>query len=96
MFNKKHRPESIEKMRQAKIGKGLGENNSMFGKKHTDEWRKQHWSDLSGGNHFNYGKDAFTKGRVWMNDSTKSKMIKPELVNEMLGQGWAAGRLPTK
>jgi hypothetical protein len=94
MFNKKHRQDSIQKMRDSKLGKGLGKDNPMYGKTHTQEWCNNHSAMLSGENHFNYGKPAFNKGRIWMNNAVISKMIKTELVDEQLSQGWAKGRLP--
>jgi group I intron endonuclease len=39
MFNKKHTPESIEKMK-ANIGDRFGENNPFFGKKHSEQSKK--------------------------------------------------------
>lgn len=94
MYNKKHRPDSILKMKLAKVGKGLGENNPMFGTKHPEEWRTNHSAGMSGEKHFNFGKEAFNKGRVWMNNKTQSKMIKTEEVAMLTEQGWTRGRLP--
>jgi len=94
MYNKKHRPDSLLLMRQVKLGHGIGQENPMWGKTHPEEWRKNHSAALTGEKHFNYGKDAFTKGRVWMNNTIQSKMIKPEEVLAMSEQGWSKGRLP--
>ena len=33
-----------------------GEKNGMYGKKHTDEWKKQHSADMSGEKNPNFGK----------------------------------------
>lgn len=73
-----------------------GENNPMYGTKHTDEWRKAHSEGMSGEKHFNYGKPAFTKNRLWMNNQSISKMIKPDQIDQHLREGWIIGRLPKK
>lgn len=93
LYGKNHRADSIQKMRDAKIGKGVGKDNSMYGKEHPAEWRAAHSAKMSGENHFNYGKPAFNKGRVWVNNTTTSKMISPEQLTEFLDNGWAKGRL---
>lgn len=91
---KYHSPESRKKMSESKKGKNTGENNPMFGKVHPKEWREQHSKRLQGSNHFNFGKPAFTKGKVWVNNSVVSKMIDPNLLGNFLNQGWIKGRLP--
>ena len=80
-------------MSARKKGKTVNEKNGMFGKKHTNQWCENHSAALSGEKHFNYGKEAFTKGRIWMNNSSQSKMVKPENVQCQIDQGWIRGRL---
>jgi hypothetical protein len=94
MYGKKHSEESCRKMSESKKGKYTGDKNGMFGKKHPPEWREQHSKRLSGENHFNFGKPAFTKGRVWINDSVISKMATVEDAAILITQGWVKGRLP--
>lgn len=66
----------------------------MAAKRHTKDKDLEHSKKMSGINHFNYGKPAFTKGRTWMNDGAKSKMIESSLVSVYINQGWSTGRLP--
>lgn len=69
-----------------------GENNPMFGKRHSQE-RKKHQSDcLSGEKHFNFGKPSFNKGKIWINDGKISLMIKITDLNEY--PNFKKGRLP--
>lgn len=93
-LGKCHTEESRKQMSESKKGKGVGKDNPMFGKVHPKEWREAHSKRLSGENHFNFGKDAFNKGRVWVNDSSVSKMIDPSLLPNFINQGWTKGRLP--
>lgn len=92
MFGKRHSAESRLRMSQSKIGRSSGGDNPMFGKKHTPEWRAEHSKKLSGSDHFNYGKPAFNKGRIWMTDGTISKMIMPVDVAAFVSLGWIIGR----
>jgi group I intron endonuclease len=39
---------------------------------------------------------AVCKGRVWMSKNGKTKMVKPELVDEKILEGWSIGRLKVK
>lgn len=93
-LGKYHSEESRKKMSESKTGKKLGADNPMFRKTHPQEWRDAHSKRLSGENHFNFGKPAFTKGKVWVNNSVVSKMIDPTLIDVFLIQGWVKGRLP--
>lgn len=94
MYNKRHSAESIQKMKDVRVGKGKGADNSMFGKTHTEDWRKEHSASMSGEKHFNYGKPSFCSGRIWVNNSTISKMVNPDSLSELLSSGWSKGRLP--
>lgn len=85
--------EKASELRELRRKQTIGENNPMFGKKHTDEWRAQHSEGMSGSNHFNFGKPAFTKGRVWINNCLVSKMVSPGDVDALLTSGWKKGRL---
>ena len=66
----------------------------MFGITHTEEWCKNHSAAMSGKNHFNYGKDSFVKGRIWIHNTTSSKMIQPIELADYIAIGWSKGRLP--
>jgi len=93
-LGKYHSAETRKQMSEVKKGKGVGKDNPMFGKVHPREWREAHSKRLSGENHFNYGKPSFVKGRIWVNNSSISKMIDPSLLPEFLNNGWSKGRLP--
>jgi len=93
-LGKYHSIESRQKMSECKKGKNTGAENHMYGKVHPQEWRDAHSARLSGENHFNFGKDAFTKGRVWVNNSIESKMASPDDVPLLIANGWVKGRLP--
>jgi hypothetical protein len=93
-LGKYHTAESRKQMSENKKGKNVGPDNPMFGKLHPQEWREAHSARLSGENHFNFGKPAFTKGKIWVNNSIVSKMIDPTMLNELLNAGWVKGRLP--
>jgi hypothetical protein len=93
-LGKYHSNESKELMSRAKIGKNCGKDNHRFGKKHTKEWCRNHSEGMSGKNHFNYGKDSFVKGRIWIHNSASSKMIQPEELDNYITDGWLKGRLP--
>lgn len=92
MFGRKHSEESIKRMSEVKIGKQAGELSPMWGTTHTEEWKAAHSEKMSGTNHFNFGKPAFTKGRTWMHKGTESKMVHPTDVPSFLSNGWSAGR----
>ena len=66
---------------------------NMTAKRHTVEKDLEHSAKMSGSNHFNFGKPAFTKNRIWVNNSIKSKMIDPNTLDEYLSLGWHKGRL---
>lgn len=68
-----------------------GNGNPMHGIPRTIEQKIHQSKLLSGENHFNFGKPAFTKGRVWINDGTKSRMVSEDTILE---RGWKKGRLP--
>jgi hypothetical protein len=91
MSGKCHSNESRQKMSLSKKGRFTGEKNPMFGVKHSEEWKASHSSKLSGENHFNYGKPAFNKGRIWVNNGEKSLMISPDSLDQY--HGWVRGRL---
>lgn len=93
-LGKYHSEESKIKMSKSKKGLQTGEKNPMFGKIHPKEWREEHSKRLSGENHFNFGKPAFTKGKIWVNNSIVSKMVDPDLVPNFINNGWNRGRLP--
>jgi len=93
-LGKYHSEESRKQMSEIKKGKKIGSDNHMFGKVHPQEWRDAHSKKLSGENHFNFGKPAFTKGKIWVNNSIVSKMVDPTLLSELLDTGWVKGRLP--
>lgn len=108
-FGKTHSPETLKKisrlgkyhtaeskalMSRVKVGKNCGKDNPMFGKKHTEEWCKNHSAAMTGENHFNYGKDSFVKGRIWIHNTNLSKMIQPAELTDYLADGWSRGRLP--
>lgn len=93
-LGKYHTAASRKQMSESKKGKLSGKNNPMFGKTHPSEWRKLHSERLSGNKHFNYGKPAFTKGRIWINNHIISKMIHPMQLQVFLTQDWIKGRLP--
>lgn len=65
----------------------------MAKNRHTPEKDRAHSKKLSGQNHFNYGKPAFTKGRKWVNNGSISKMISPTDLDSYLSSGWVNGRL---
>ena len=92
--DKFHTEESRALMSSVKVGKKTGKDNHMFGKAHPKEWRDNHSDKMSGENHFNYGKPSFVKGRIWMNNSVISKMIKPFELDNYTDNGWLKGRLP--
>jgi hypothetical protein len=66
----------------------------MAANRHTAEKDLEHSKKLSGSNHFNFGKESFTKGRVWVNNSFVSKMVERSQLTALLSQGWTIGRLP--
>jgi hypothetical protein len=65
----------------------------MAKNRHTPEKDRQHSEKMSGSKHFNYGKPGVVKGRIWINDSAKSRMIDPSDLDLFLNRGWARGRL---
>lgn len=73
-----------------------GDKNPMFGKAHDEAWRTRQSACLSGDKHFNYGKPAFNKNMIWMNNGLATKMVREADVMAMLDQGWVRGRLPKK
>ena len=85
--------ERAEKLKSMRSKRFSGCSNPRFGTKHSAERNKKHSECLSGKNHFNYGKPAFTRGRKWMNDGTQSKMIPPSQISDLLTKGWSLGRL---
>lgn len=93
-LGKYHTAESKALMSKVKVGKNCGKDNPMFGTKHTEEWCKNHSVTMSGENHFNYGKDSFVKGRIWIHNTTLSKMIQPAELTDYIIDGWSKGRLP--
>lgn len=93
---RQHSEESKLKMKLAKIGTNRGDKNPMYGKFHTTEWKINHSKKLTGANHFNYGKPAFNKGTVWMNNGDKSKMIPNQEVTNLINDGWSMGRIRIK
>lgn len=93
-LGKYHTTASRKQMSESKKGKHTGKDNPMFGKVHPKEWREAHSKRLTGDKHFNYGKPAFTKGRIWINNSIISKMIDPTQLQTHIHQGWVKGRLP--
>lgn len=102
----RHSQETIEKIRQSNLGKkrseevcrnislsrqgkGVGSDNPFYGKHHTDAV-KQHISKcnklgICGG-----------KGRIWVNNDTCNKRIKPEELSYYESLGYVQGRLPFK
>ena len=73
--------------------KTLDEIKYMSSFRHTPEKDKEHSVKMSGERHFNYGKPAFTKGKIWINNSIISKMIDPNLLPDFQSSGWIRGRL---
>lgn len=92
-IGKTHSEESKKKMSASKKGKMTGKDNPMFGKTHPLAWRQEHSARLTGEKHFNYGKPAFNKGRVWINNLEISKMVTLNELPLLLNQGWICGRL---
>lgn len=66
----------------------------MSKNRHTIEKDARHSKMLSGSKHFNYGKPAFNKGRVWVNDGNVSKMVLESEIPSLTVSGWSRGRLP--
>ena len=69
-----------------------GEKNPMYGTTWSEERKADHISKMSGSNHINFGKPAFNKGRIWINNGRESKMILSTELNKHAG--WVKGRLP--
>lgn len=65
----------------------------MSSKRHTREKDNEHSKKMTGDKHFNYGKPAFTKGKIWINNSIISKMINPDTLDDLVVDGWKKGRL---
>lgn len=84
----KHTDEEIEKIRQASLGKIFSEerkqniSNSLKGKPKSKEHKEK------------IGKIA--KGRIWINNGEKSKMIYPEELEIYLEHGYKQGRISWK
>ncbi len=79
MYNKHHREDSKQKMREQKIGKMEGDKNPFFGKTHTEESSKK--ISESG------------KGRKWVNNGLLSVTAKGQKLDELLNSGWVFGRI---
>ena len=79
MYNKNHREDSKQKMREQKIGKIDGEKNPFFGKTHSEESSKK---ISESGN-----------GRKWVNNGITSVTAKGEILEKYLSEGWVLGRL---
>jgi NUMOD3 motif len=84
--------EKAQELKETKRKRFTGKNNPMYGTAHPDKWRKEHSDRLKGKRHFNYGKPAFNRGRVWINDGSKSKMVPKDTVSDLLSRGWILGR----
>ena len=61
------RPEDLEVMTFIEHNKlhNQGENNPMYGKHHTEEWKKKHSERMKGEGNPNYGKPTAVKGLHW-------------------------------
>jgi hypothetical protein len=79
MYNKSHKQESKQKMREQKLNKVNGEKNPFFGKTHSEETLIKISS--SG------------KGRKWINNGELSKTAKGEALDKFLLDGWVLGRI---
>ena len=79
MFNKHHREDSKQKMREQKVGKMNGEKNHFFGKTHSEESSKK--ISESG------------KGRKWINNGLIAVTAKGQKLEELLNDGWVLGRI---
>lgn len=60
----------------------LGENNPFYGKHHNKE-TKDMMSNIQ-------------KGRIYINNGTDTKRVKPEELDDYLLNGWAKGRILRK
>lgn len=58
MWGKRRSIETRQKIGRANSGR----KNGMFGKQHTEEWKRAHKERFTGKNHPNYGKPAWNKG----------------------------------
>jgi hypothetical protein len=79
MYNKHHRDDSKQKMREQKIGKMEGEKNHFYGKKHNVDTLKI-ISEKG-------------KGRKWINNGIKSVTVSGDMVQYYLNEGWILGRI---
>jgi len=68
----------------------LNHMKAMSAKRHTKEKDKIHSEKMKGKNHFNYGKPGVTKGRVWINNGIRSKLVNKESLLEF--KNWKRGR----
>lgn len=74
---KHHSPESIEKMRQAKIGMYVGDKNPRYGAKLSDETRRKiseaHKGKMTGADNPNYGKPMSDEQKRLISESRRGK-----------------------
>lgn len=83
-FNKNRSEETKKKISETRLKNkiGQGENNSFYGKRHNKE-----------------AKDKMSKaqkGRIYINNGTDTKRIKPEELDDYLLNGWIKGRILRK
>lgn len=83
-FNKHRSEDTKNKISEARINSGVasGENNPFYGKHHSEQVKREIGQNL--------------KGRVYINNGTITKRVKPEDVNSFLFQGWVKGRIIKK
>lgn len=76
----------------------------MYGKHHTEDWKKKQSERMMGEKHPMYGKhisdkakalkSKAIKGRKWVNNGIEQYQIKPELLQQYLSNGYIQGMLP--
>lgn len=83
-FNKTRTEDTKKKISETRIKNNiaLGENNPFYGKRHNKE-TKDMMSNIQ-------------KGRIYINNGTDTKRVKPEELDDYLLNGWAKGRILRK
>ena len=74
--------ETIEKLKQAKVGQFFGEENPFYGKKHNDETKRKISKAMkgrfAGGNSYNYGRVFSEETRQKMSEAQKGRTYSEE------------------
>lgn len=71
-----------------------GTLGGMYGKKHTEEWKRKQSERFKGKNNPRYGKNNdFNSGRIYVNNGKISKMIYPKDLEKYKELGFTKGRI---